>query len=393
MTNAKFCAEATADHNVKYEEVVFSVGIYVDLEAPTVTLIAPANTTYTSSSIALTFSVSETKDWSGYSLSGASNVTSGNTTLTGFTNGTYTIRVYANDTEGNMGASSLIYFTIAIPDTYTLLLIVTNPANTTFTTSTIPINLTYSGNDTNPVYSYNIKFSNGTWMYLTNGTDHISAATIYENLTATFCCKLTGNHKTDYTEVIFTIAIPEAPPNVYTITITITVPINTTYPVLIVPIEFSAVTNGTLQALWWNLKDSTGNYVYLTNQTYLLPTTASGLTDGATYTLYCWASNVEGETAQNTVTFTNSVPIEGGGGGGGGWGNPPATPPSNTSSTITESPGIVLSTPVKLLIVITIVAIAFVVLSSGTGKRGGDAGIEHTPKTPFAESWRQRIHR
>ena len=41
------------------------------------------------------------------------NVTiSGNTTLTGFDDGSHYIIVYANDTAGNMGASNTVYFTV-----------------------------------------------------------------------------------------------------------------------------------------------------------------------------------------------------------------------------------------------------------------------------------------
>jgi len=52
----------------------------------------------------------------GYSLDNEENVTiAGNTTLTNLSEGTHNIIVYANDTSGNMGSSSQVYFTIRIP--------------------------------------------------------------------------------------------------------------------------------------------------------------------------------------------------------------------------------------------------------------------------------------
>ena len=87
-----------------------------DTEPPTVSILSPQNTTYTTTSIPLTFTVNESTYWIGYSLDNQANVTiTGNTTLTNLVNGTHSIIVYANDTSGNMGASNLVFFTIQVP--------------------------------------------------------------------------------------------------------------------------------------------------------------------------------------------------------------------------------------------------------------------------------------
>jgi len=87
-----------------------------DTTPPEITILSPQNMTYTNTSIPLTFAVNETTSWIGYSLDEKANVTiKENTTLTGLSEGTHSIVVYANDTSGNMGASETVYFTISLP--------------------------------------------------------------------------------------------------------------------------------------------------------------------------------------------------------------------------------------------------------------------------------------
>lgn len=184
------CVTVGGDHGATdYETIIFSVGIYVDLEAPTVTLISPANSTHTSSSIALTFSVSETASWSGYSLSGTANVTSGNATLADFVNGTYNIRVYANDSSGNMGASSLIYFSIEISEgeTITIIFVHYDEIGGTIT----PTDGTYNYTVGQVVTLSAVPATNYAFMaWLQNGTK-ISTANPY-NYTVTVPCTITA---------------------------------------------------------------------------------------------------------------------------------------------------------------------------------------------------------
>jgi hypothetical protein len=73
-----------------------------------------ANGIYTSSEFSLNFTVNKPVDWVGYSLDGKDNVTiTGNTTLTGLSNGLHNITVYAKDSFGNIGASGTVIFTVA----------------------------------------------------------------------------------------------------------------------------------------------------------------------------------------------------------------------------------------------------------------------------------------
>jgi thiol-disulfide isomerase/thioredoxin len=80
---------------------------------PVISVVFPENKTYSVSVVPLTFTVNELTSWIGYSLDGQANTTiTGNTTLTSLLDGSHYVVVYANDTLGNMGASSTIYFAV-----------------------------------------------------------------------------------------------------------------------------------------------------------------------------------------------------------------------------------------------------------------------------------------
>lgn len=82
---------------------------------PVIDIVSPENTTYSTSTIPLTFTINEPTSWIGYSLDGQANVTiTGNATLTGLDNGTHNITVYAIDIFGNTGSSNTVYFTVLV---------------------------------------------------------------------------------------------------------------------------------------------------------------------------------------------------------------------------------------------------------------------------------------
>jgi plastocyanin len=88
----------------------------LDTTPPEIFIISPQNTTYTISSIPLTFTINEPVSWIGYSLDENANVTiTANVTLTGLAGGSHSVIVYAQDTSGNMGVSNKVYFTVRIP--------------------------------------------------------------------------------------------------------------------------------------------------------------------------------------------------------------------------------------------------------------------------------------
>ena len=80
-------------------------------------ILAPENVIYNESTIPLTIVLDNSiTTWVGYSLDGKGNVTvTGNTTLTGLSNGEHNIKVFTNDTLGNIYSSQSTNFTIDVP--------------------------------------------------------------------------------------------------------------------------------------------------------------------------------------------------------------------------------------------------------------------------------------
>lgn len=96
-----------------YASVHFAID---DGNAPVILNLSVENKTYSQENLPLNFVVDEPTSWIGYCLDGQANVTlTENFTFTHLASGSHTLTVYANDTVGNMGASSAITFTIAEP--------------------------------------------------------------------------------------------------------------------------------------------------------------------------------------------------------------------------------------------------------------------------------------
>lgn len=95
-----------------------SVSFTVDV-SPSVSVLSLVNKTYDVSEVPLEFTVNEPYSRVSYSLDGQDNVTiSGNTTLTGLSNGEHNVTVYATDEAGNTGASETIHFNVEVPEPF-----------------------------------------------------------------------------------------------------------------------------------------------------------------------------------------------------------------------------------------------------------------------------------
>jgi len=80
---------------------------------PEIEILSPMNTTYSTDTIPLTFTLDKPTSWIGYSLDTQDNETiCGNTTLTDLADGTHCITVFANTTYGIMGASNEVCFSV-----------------------------------------------------------------------------------------------------------------------------------------------------------------------------------------------------------------------------------------------------------------------------------------
>jgi len=115
--------------HVSSGKVYFSV----DTAPPSMSILSLQNKTYDAVDVPLNFTLSEPVSWVGYSLDSKVNVTitehvsnvtdsygqfyivkfTGNTVLTGLSEGSHSLTVYAKDTVGNIGKSETIHFTVA----------------------------------------------------------------------------------------------------------------------------------------------------------------------------------------------------------------------------------------------------------------------------------------
>ena len=204
------------ENNTDRYPLMYPLGL--DITPPSISIISPQNTTYTTTSINLQFTVDEETSWMGYSLDGQNNVTLTENilNLTALANGSHNITVYANDTGGNMGASETIYFTV---DNAPPVVSVLTPENKTYYAAEIPLNFTVNEEASKITYCLdeqeNVTISGNTTLTVPYGLHSI---TVYANDTD-------GNTGTSET-ISFTIAKenetePPPPPATWTTTIAI----------------------------------------------------------------------------------------------------------------------------------------------------------------------------
>lgn len=177
--------------------------IFPHLRPPEVCIEAPKNRTYNTDNVSMNFTVDEETTWMGYSLDGQGNVTvTGNTTLTGLANGSHRLTLYANDTDGNIGVSEEVFFTV---DINAPVVSVLEPKNITYNVDEVWLNFTVNEAYSEIVYCLdgqaNVTIIGNTKLTgLTNGSHNI---TVY----ATNAVGNTGKSET----VTFTIAAEQPP--------------------------------------------------------------------------------------------------------------------------------------------------------------------------------------
>jgi hypothetical protein len=146
--NGNFTLDGLADGN--HSLVVYANDSYgnmgasnttyftIDTTSPNISNLSIEDKTYNTAEIPLTFNTNETTSWEGYSLDDkAYQTVNGNFTLNGLSDGTHSIVICANDTFGNMGKSSIAYFTVdTIPPSISNLSL----ENKTYSSKSIPLN-------------------------------------------------------------------------------------------------------------------------------------------------------------------------------------------------------------------------------------------------------------
>lgn len=116
-----------------------------DVTAPVITIVSPDNLTYNDVNVSASITVSENASLAWYSLNGSANVSMGNTSLMAWeavlinlSNGGYNIIFYANDSSGNIGVSTMVYFSVNVtaPDSVPPVITIDTISNATYYTST-----------------------------------------------------------------------------------------------------------------------------------------------------------------------------------------------------------------------------------------------------------------
>jgi N-acetylneuraminic acid mutarotase len=148
---------------------------------PKVQIIAPENQTY--NEVSLAFTVNRGVQWMGYSMDGDNNITVTSTIeLTGLSDGSHYVTMYANDTSGNMGASDTVYFFV---DTEPPVITIYSPTNQSYSASDIQLTFTVSEAFTALSYSLDSQeteeiIGNVTLPALSNGEHNVTIYAIDE---------------------------------------------------------------------------------------------------------------------------------------------------------------------------------------------------------------------
>jgi hypothetical protein len=116
---------------------------------PRVQITSPENKTY--SEVSLAFNTNRDTQWMGYSLDNKANVTvKSETQLFNLTEGAHNVKIYANDTLGNMGSSNVVFFSVdTLPPNIMILL----PQNQSYEATEIQLTFYVNENVTFLAYS------------------------------------------------------------------------------------------------------------------------------------------------------------------------------------------------------------------------------------------------
>jgi hypothetical protein len=139
---------------------------------PIINILFPKNETYSERNAPLIFNLSEQPSWTGYSLDGQANVTiAGNTTSASLADGPHHVTFYANNTDGAMSTSNIVYFQVdATPPNITDVSQYP-PADNVLAENEVRINATVAdilGGVRKVTLIYAFTNSSGTWIGVTD---------------------------------------------------------------------------------------------------------------------------------------------------------------------------------------------------------------------------------
>jgi parallel beta-helix repeat protein len=246
----------------------------IDTTGPTVAIISPANTTYTSATITIALSGDATHYW--YFIAGI-DVTNQSWTISvsrTLADGTYTLYAYGNDTVGNENGTG-VAFTI---DTTGPTVSITSPTSLTYPTNTLTIAL--AGDATH--YWYYIEGVDGANQSWTTSVSRTLADGTYTLIA--YGNDSVGNENSS----VVTFAVDTIEPTIF-----IASPGNVTLTTNTVTISFS----GDADYYWYFIEG-----VDLANQSWA-SNAVRALPDG-TYTLNAYGNDSVGNVGSALVTFS-----------------------------------------------------------------------------------------
>jgi len=170
ILSAGYTWESEFPYTYIYEQL--KIWSFPESTPPTIIIVSPENKTYSASTVPLTFNVDEPTVWIGYSLDGQMNETiTGNITLPALPDDTYNIDVYANDTYGNMGKSSTVYFTVDTTEP-NITNVFQDPPSNVLPDDVVRINVTVrdAGGINRVLLNYTYANSTGSWKSIANMT-------------------------------------------------------------------------------------------------------------------------------------------------------------------------------------------------------------------------------
>ncbi len=191
---------------------------YPDTTAPVLILTSPANITYSTTSIDLNYSSSDTNlDTTWYKYNGTNTTLNGNTTFTALDNQVSTLTLYANDSSGNINSTNVTFTVDTTPPVITII----SPTAITYATNE-SLNLNYTSIDSDigtDICLYNLANSSGniiiantSLVSCSNTTFNISQGEGTYNLTL-YSNDTLGNMGS--TNVVFSVSLNSPAINLY----------------------------------------------------------------------------------------------------------------------------------------------------------------------------------
>ena len=276
-----------------------------DFTPPQVNITRPENKTYNIQIIPFNFSLNESgyceyslnNGLTNYTMTANSSLTGFNATNTSIADGSYTVRVYCNDTAGNKNYTSSVTFS---KDTAIPTIAINSPANQTYTTTIINFNVSLNEAGSWCGFSLdgaaNVSMTANSSLTGFNATNSTMAQGSHNVVFA--CNDTAGNINSSSGTRTFSIdsIVPAA---------TINLPANITYNIQTIPFNFSLNEAGYCE---YSLNNGLTNYTMTSNSSLTgFNATNTSIADGSyTATAYC-NDSAGNRNYTSSVTFSKDT--------------------------------------------------------------------------------------